>query len=76
MQNRRPSSHGALLAEAFLPSRNGDKPMGKTAKIEIDGKVHEFPIVEGSRIYRPRQIYVGPTLNHYVPMGKRAGETR
>jgi citrate synthase len=23
------------------------------------------------RIYRPRQVYVGPTLNHYVPMDKR-----
>ena len=24
-----------------------------------------------SRIYRPRQIYTGPTLNHYVPLGER-----
>jgi len=24
-----------------------------------------------ARIYRPRQIYVGPTLNHYVPMEER-----
>jgi citrate synthase len=24
-----------------------------------------------TRIYRPRQIYVGPTLNHYVPMEER-----
>ena len=24
-----------------------------------------------SRIYRPRQIYVGPTLNHYVPLKDR-----
>lgn len=24
-----------------------------------------------TRIYRPRQIYVGPTLNHYVPMDER-----
>jgi citrate synthase len=24
-----------------------------------------------TRIYRPRQIYVGPTLNHYVPIDKR-----
>jgi citrate synthase len=23
------------------------------------------------RIYRPRQIYVGPTLNHYVPIDER-----
>ena len=23
------------------------------------------------RIYRPRQIYTGPTLNHYVPLGER-----
>ncbi len=26
---------------------------------------------EGSRIARPRQIYVGPGLRNYVPMGKR-----
>jgi hypothetical protein len=73
--------------------------MGNTAKIEINDKVHEFPIVEGTehersidistlrgstgclddskgRIYRPRQGYVGPTLNHYVPMEDRAGEAR
>jgi citrate synthase len=24
-----------------------------------------------SRIYRPRQIYTGPTLNHYVPHEER-----
>jgi len=24
-----------------------------------------------SRIYRPRQIYTGPTLNHYVPLNQR-----
>ena len=24
-----------------------------------------------SRIYRPRQIYTGPTLNHYVPVSER-----
>ena len=24
-----------------------------------------------SRIYRPRQIYTGPTLNHYVPLSER-----
>src|ERR1700690_293453 len=24
-----------------------------------------------SRIYRPRQIYIGRTLNHYVPLGER-----
>ena len=24
-----------------------------------------------SRIYRPRQVYVGPTLNHYVPLDER-----
>jgi len=24
-----------------------------------------------SRIYRPRQIYTGPTLNHYVPLDAR-----
>jgi citrate synthase len=24
-----------------------------------------------SRIYRPRQIYQGPTLNHYVPIEER-----
>jgi citrate synthase len=24
-----------------------------------------------ARIYRPRQVYVGPTLNHYVPLGER-----
>jgi citrate synthase len=24
-----------------------------------------------SRIYRPRQIYTGPTLNHYVPLEAR-----
>ncbi len=30
-------------------------------------------IAEGakSRIYRPRQIYTGPTLNHYVPLHER-----
>ena len=26
-----------------------------------------------SRIYRPRQLYIGPTLNHYVPMHQRKG---
>jgi citrate synthase len=26
---------------------------------------------EPTRIYRPRQIYVGPTLNHYVPLKDR-----
>jgi citrate synthase len=25
-----------------------------------------------SRIYRPRQVYMGPTLNHYVPIEERA----
>jgi citrate synthase len=25
-----------------------------------------------SRIYRPRQIYTGPALNHYIPMEQRA----
>jgi citrate synthase len=25
----------------------------------------------GTRIYRPRQIYTGPTLNHYVPLKDR-----
>jgi citrate synthase len=24
-----------------------------------------------ARIYRPRQVYTGPTLNHYVPIGER-----
>jgi citrate synthase len=24
-----------------------------------------------SRIYRPRQVYVGPTINHYLPMDER-----
>ena len=24
-----------------------------------------------SRIYRPRQVYVGPTLREYVPIGQR-----
>jgi len=24
-----------------------------------------------SRIYRPRQIYTGPTLNHYTPLKER-----
>jgi citrate synthase len=24
-----------------------------------------------SRIYRPRQIYTGRTLNHYVPLDER-----
>jgi citrate synthase len=24
-----------------------------------------------SRIYRPRQIYTGHTLNHYVPLSER-----
>jgi citrate synthase len=28
-----------------------------------------------SRIYRPRQIYTGPTLNHYVPLEERGGNT-
>jgi citrate synthase len=27
---------------------------------------------EPTRIYRPRQIYVGPVLNHYVPIKERA----
>jgi len=26
-----------------------------------------------ARIYRPRQIYTGPTLNHYVPLHQRPG---
>jgi citrate synthase len=26
------------------------------------------------RIYRPRQIYVGPALNHYLPMDERQGD--
>ena len=26
---------------------------------------------EPTRIYRPRQIYVGPTLNHYVSLNER-----
>jgi citrate synthase len=25
----------------------------------------------GARIWRPRQVYTGPTLNHYVPIEKR-----
>jgi citrate synthase len=24
-----------------------------------------------ARIYRPRQVYQGPTLNHYVPLFER-----
>ena len=30
-------------------------------------------VMEGghSRIYRPRQIYTGPTLNHYTPLKER-----
>jgi citrate synthase len=24
-----------------------------------------------SRIYRPRQIYTGPTQNHYIPLDER-----
>jgi citrate synthase len=24
-----------------------------------------------TRIYRPRQVYIGPTLNHYVPVKDR-----
>ena len=30
-------------------------------------------VMEGghSRIYRPRQIYTGPGLNHYVPLKER-----
>jgi citrate synthase len=24
-----------------------------------------------SRIYRPRQVYTGPTLNHYIPLKER-----
>jgi len=24
-----------------------------------------------TRIYRPRQVYVGPTVREYVPMGQR-----
>ncbi len=27
-----------------------------------------------ARIYRPRQIYVGQTINHYVPIDKRTGK--
>ena len=26
---------------------------------------------QGSRIYRPRQVYVGPALNHYTPAKER-----
>ncbi len=26
-----------------------------------------------ARIYRPRQVYVGPTINHYVPLHQRKG---
>jgi len=29
-----------------------------------------------SRIYRPRQVYVGPTLNHYIPIAERPGTER
>jgi citrate synthase len=25
----------------------------------------------GGRIYRPRQIYTGPTLRHFVPLDER-----
>jgi citrate synthase len=25
----------------------------------------------GTRIYRPRQVYIGPTLNHYIPLKDR-----
>jgi citrate synthase len=25
----------------------------------------------GTRIYRPRQVYIGPTLNHYTPLKER-----
>ena len=27
---------------------------------------------EPTRIYRPRQVYVGPTINHYVPIKERS----
>ncbi len=29
-----------------------------------------------ARIYRPRQIYIGPTINHYVPMHQRPGSPK
>jgi citrate synthase len=32
---------------------------------------HKEVMEEPTRIYRPRQIYMGPTLNHYVPMKDR-----
>ncbi|HSA01058.1 MAG TPA: citrate/2-methylcitrate synthase, partial [Candidatus Paceibacterota bacterium] len=27
-----------------------------------------------NRIYRPRQIYIGPPLNHYIPVKERTGQ--
>jgi len=32
----------------------------------------EIAETQGTRIYRPRQIYTGPTLRKFVPMSKRA----
>jgi len=34
---------------------------------------HEVHQTGGARIYRPRQIYTGPTLRPYVPVDKRRG---
>ena len=31
----------------------------------------EIAETQGTRIYRPRQIYTGPTLRDYIPMHKR-----
>ncbi|MCS7048135.1 MAG: citrate synthase [Verrucomicrobiae bacterium] len=31
---------------------------------------------QNSRIYRPRQVYTGPTLRHYVPIEQRTGNNR
>ncbi|MDW8343267.1 MAG: citrate synthase [Verrucomicrobiae bacterium] len=31
---------------------------------------------QNARIYRPRQVYTGPTLRHYVPIEQRTGNNR
>jgi hypothetical protein len=56
--------------------------MGHTAKIEIDDKMRELPILEATEHERSLDISTLRastgciTLNHDVPMEDRAGETR
>jgi hypothetical protein len=47
--------------------------MNPSARIELEGKQIELPIMDErkTRIYRPRQVYTGPTLSPYVPSEER-----